>query len=113
MGKLALLKSEQDFEGFRNNKSYQSTNLKIRVRSSSPDQNTPRFGFIIPKKLVPKAVHRNLIKRRIKNALLKSASNLQAVDVLFFPRPQLLQKKFADLEQEIKLIFIKARLWKP
>jgi ribonuclease P protein component len=112
MGKLVLLKKKLDFEGFRSSKSYQSASLRIRVRSQSPNQNTPRFGFIIPKKTVPKAVHRNLIRRRIKSVLLKAAPKLRPVDVLFFPRPQLLQKKFIELEKEINIIFSNAHLWK-
>lgn len=111
MGKLALLKDKQDFEGFRSSKSYQTSTIKIRVRESA-NQNLPRFGFIIPKKLVPKVVHRNLIKRRIKSILLKFLPKLRSTDVLFFPRPNARLQKFADLEHEIELIFSKARLWK-
>ncbi|MEO8065537.1 MAG: ribonuclease P protein component [Candidatus Doudnabacteria bacterium] len=111
MPKLVLLKSEKDFAAFRASKSYQSISLKIRVRIN-PNQNTPRFGFIIPKKLVPKVVHRNLIKRRVKSLMLKFSPKLKPVDILFFPRPQMLLKKFSELETEIALIFSNARLWK-
>lgn len=111
MAKLFLLKSEHDFEGFRASKPYQSAFLKIRVHESL-NQNAPRFGFIIPKKTVPKVVHRNLIKRRIKSLLTKHLPRIKSVDVLFYPRAQVLKIKYSELEKETELIFSKARIWK-
>lgn len=108
---IVLLKTQQDFEGFRNSKAYQSGVMKIRIHKAA-NQNTSRFGFIIPKKLVPKVVHRNLIKRRIKSIMLKFSPKIRPVDILFFPHPQALKKKFSELEKEIELIFSKARIWK-
>ncbi len=111
MGSLVFLKTQQDFESFRASKSFQSAFLRIRVRTAQ-NQNSPRFGFIIPKKVLPKAADRNLLKRRMKVVLLKACPRLKATDVLFFPKSALLKKKFADLEKEIELIFTQARLWK-
>ena len=105
------LKSDQDFESFKASKSYQTGFLKIRVHFSS-DQNLPRFGFIVPKKVLAKATDRNLIKRRLKSILAKAAPRLKPVDILFFPRPQLLKRKFAEVAKEVELIFSNARLWK-
>lgn len=111
MPRLGLLKTERDFASFRASQSYQTSFIKIRIHKSL-NQNFPRFGFIIPKKLVPKAVARNLIKRRLKAVLQKRASDLKPVDVLFFPRPQILKLTFSQLQQEIELFFDKAHLWK-
>jgi|SRR3989344_4603400 len=110
MGKPVLLKTQADFDAFRTSKSYQGPTIRIRVRHGA-NQNI-RFGFIIPKKLVPKAVARNLLKRRIKAAFLKLAPKLKPADILFFPRSQALTKKFSDLESEIKSVCTNARLWK-
>lgn len=111
MGKLELLKSQQDFECFKASKLFQTSLLRIRVHFSH-NQNSPRFGFIIPKKVLPKANHRNLLKRRIKNALLKIYPRLEPIDVLFFPKSAMLKQKYSDLVKEIELIFTQARLWK-
>jgi ribonuclease P protein component len=105
------LKSDQDFENFKASKSYQTGFLKIRVHFSA-NQNLPRFGFIVPKKVLPKATDRNLIKRRLKNILAKLAPRLKSADILFFPRSQLLKRKVADVHKEVELIFSNARIWK-
>ena len=104
MSKLVLLKTQSDFEQFRLSKLYQSQLLRIRIHLSQ-NQNTPRFGFIIPKKVLPKAVDRNLLKRRIKTFLSTSQSKIKPADVLIFPKVGLLKKPFVDLEQEFKDLF--------
>jgi|GEM_PF-3319804 ribonuclease P protein component len=111
MGKLALLKTEQDFSNFRQSKSFQSRLLKIRVHYSL-NQNNPRFGFIIPKKVLPKVVDRNKLKRRIKFVLSAEVSRVQPADVLIFPHKDLLKLKFADLTAEVRQLFTQAKLWK-
>ena len=111
MSKLTFLKTDNDFAAFRASKSFQSQVLKIRVRFRS-DQNTPRFGFIVPKKVMPKVVDRNLIKRRIKSILMRTAGNLRPIDIVFYPQKDLVKKKFTDLEAEVKQLFSKAKLWK-
>ena len=111
MAKLLLLKSEQDFQAFRKSQAFQTKLLKIRVHYS-PSQNIPRFGFIIPKKQVPKVVDRNLLKRRIKSVLNQTANKLKAADVVFYPQKTLVKQSFLKLTEEIKQLFSQARLWK-
>ena len=111
MGKLVLLKTEQDFQAFRKSQSFQTKLLKIRVHFSQ-SQNIPRFGFIIPKKLVAKVVDRNLLKRRIKSALGKSVAKLKPADVVFYPQKALVKVTFAKLSEEVAQLFSQAKLWK-
>lgn len=111
MGKLILLKTQQDFTNFRASKLYQANVLKIRVHFSA-NQNTPRFGFIVPKKVLPRVVDRNLIKRRLKSILQKNINRIRPADVVFYPRKEALQLKFTDLSKQVELIFTHARLWK-
>ena len=111
MGKLKFLKTDQDFAGLRLGKSFQSSNLKLRVRFRS-DQNVPRFGFIVPKKVLPKVVDRNFIKRRIKSILAQTLPKLKVADIVFYPQSALVNKNFAELESEVKQLFEKAKLWK-
>ena len=108
---LQFLKSDSDFEAFRQSKTFSKPLLKIRVRYRQ-DQNLPRFGFIVPKKVVPRVVDRNLIKRRIKSILQKSISNLKNADVVFYPQKDLVKKTFVELNTDIEDLFKQAKLWK-
>ena len=108
---LKFLKNDQDFAAFRNSKSFQSRLLKIRVRYNL-NQNVPRFGFIVPKKVVPKVVDRNKIKRRMKSVLTTINKNLKGADIIFYPQKELLKVGFENLTLEINDLFTKARLWK-
>jgi ribonuclease P protein component len=111
MSKLVLLKTDADFERFKLGRSYQTSLLKIRIHSPLR-QNFPRFGFIIPKKVLPRAKNRNTIKRRLKNILSKVADRVKPVDVLLFPKSQALKIKFSDLEREVIVILGIAKIWK-
>jgi ribonuclease P protein component len=95
----------------RSGKSFQNLGLKIRVRFRS-DQNTPRFGFIVPKKVIPKVVDRNLIKRRLKSILLKYQAKLRPADIIFYPQKDLLKKQYVRLETDLKQLLGTAKLWK-
>ena len=111
MSRLVLLKTEQDFQAFRKSRLYQSDSIRIRVHLGA-HQNHPRFGFIVPKKSVPKAAHRNLLKRRIKAMLIKAIPKLKPVDILIFPQQRLMNKKFGDVEMVFFKLLTDAHLWK-
>jgi ribonuclease P protein component len=108
---LILFKTDEDYNKARFSKPYFSPLLKIRI-AKTVDQNLPRFGFIIPKKVVPKVTDRNRIKRRLKTIALKLSPQLQSFDVLFFPQKTAGQVKFTDLEQQVSRLINQARLWK-
>jgi ribonuclease P protein component len=108
---LKFLKTDQDFASFRLSKSFQSKLLKIRVRFAA-NQNYSRFGFIVPKKLVPRVVDRNLLKRRIKSVLIKIQGKLKPSDVIFYPQKELVKKNYQFLTSEVNNLFTKANLWK-
>lgn len=111
MGQLVILRNQKDFAAFKASKSYQSKVLKIRVHHSL-NQNIPRFGFIVPKKVLPKAVDRNLLKRRIKAILSRIHKDLKPADILIYPQATLLRKTFAQISEEIKNLISAAKLWK-
>ncbi|OGE73943.1 MAG: ribonuclease P protein component [Candidatus Doudnabacteria bacterium RIFCSPLOWO2_02_FULL_42_9] len=108
---LKFLKDDKDFAAFRTSKSFQNRFLKIRVRYAL-NQNIPRFGFIIPKKVMPKVVDRNKVKRRIKSILVQSMSKVKGADVIFYPQKGLLKQDFQTLTHDVHELFTKARLWK-
>lgn len=111
MGQLKFLKTDSDFAAFRKSKLFETPLLKIRIHFPK-DQNNPRFGFIVPKKVVPKVVDRNLLKRRIKAVLQKAAVKLRPVDVVFYPQKALIKKSFSELSEEVESLISKAKLWK-
>ena len=111
MSRLFLLKTQAEFEAFRASKSFETTLVKIRVRQAV-NQNIPRFGFIVPKKVLAKATDRNKLKRRLKSILQKFQGELVGVDVLIFPKAQTLKKTFGELQLELENLFSKARIWK-
>ncbi|MBI2607335.1 MAG: ribonuclease P protein component [Candidatus Doudnabacteria bacterium] len=109
MGRLKIIKQEKDFRQFRSGKSFQGPVLRIRIKSAN--QNTPRFGFIIPKKTVPKVTQRNKIKRRLKSILTNNLDFIKPVDVLLFPGAIAGKKKFRELEKQTVDLFKKAGIW--
>jgi ribonuclease P protein component len=110
MPKLILLKNEKDFAPARFKKSFSSPNLRIRLAFSR--QNITRFGFIIPKKVVPLASDRNKIKRRLKAIAQKCAPFLLAADILMFPQKNSLKQPFEKLQAEVINDFKRLYLWK-
>ncbi len=111
MARLVMLASQADFARFRSSRSFSVQDLRIRVLSTL-NQNAPRFGFIIPKKVLPKVTDRNVVKRRLKTILLKHSAQIKSHDVLFFPSAKILKMKFADLEKNVVQLFKRANLWK-
>jgi ribonuclease P protein component len=108
--KLVFLKTDEDFSNFKKSRSLMSANFRIRWLQPL-NQNNPRFGFIVPKKVMGKVTDRNLVKRRIKAILGKHLKNLPPIDILFFPKPGSIKLKFQDLESELVEVLKKARIY--
>jgi ribonuclease P protein component len=108
--KLVFLKTDEDFANFRRSRLATSRNLKLRVHFNT-NQNTIRFGFIIPKKALAKASDRNKLKRRLKSLMEKHLSSLKKADLLWLPQKSALKIPFRDLEDEAVALFKTARIW--
>lgn len=71
-------------------------------RSETPG---PRIGLTVPKAL-GKAVARNRIKRRLREAVRGALPLLSApVDVVLHPKRSVLETEFAAIEREVQTIF--------
>ena len=61
-----------------------------------------RLGIAVTKKVAPLAVHRNTIKRRIREVFRHSLKNLQPpMDIVVVARREAMQCTAAELENEI------------
>ncbi|HYC79805.1 MAG TPA: ribonuclease P protein component [Candidatus Binatia bacterium] len=110
--KLVFLKSEQDFSNFKKSRSLVSANFRLRwYFPEQKNQNTPRFGFIVPKKTIKKVTDRNLVKRRVKSLLNRHITAIKPADILFFPKTGTIKLKFAELEQEVIGLLKKAGVY--
>ncbi len=72
-------------------------------------RSTPRAGFTVPR-AVGKAVKRNRIKRRIREAVrLELAALDPRWDVVFNPRRGVLDAPFADLRTEVRKLISRCK----
>jgi ribonuclease P protein component len=75
------------------------------VRDVTPDSDRPRIGLTVPKAL-GKAVDRNRIKRRMREAVRRQLAVLRTpVDVVLHPRRSVIDLDFAALEREVATVF--------
>src|SRR6202044_2372966 len=69
------------------------------------DASSPRVGLTVGK-VMGKAVDRNRIKRRMREAVRKNLSKLcTPVDVILHPRRSVIDLDFATLEREVATVF--------
>jgi ribonuclease P protein component len=69
------------------------------------DDATARVGLTVGK-VMGKAVDRNRIKRRMREAVRKNLSSLSTpVDVVLHPRRSVIDLEFATLEREVAQVF--------
>jgi len=65
-----------------------------------------RFGFIVSKKVAPKAVDRNLIKRRLRSLITRHINNMKSsLDVVIIATPKTKGKTFEEFEKILNGFF--------
>jgi ribonuclease P protein component len=77
----------------------------LRPVDRRSDTEGPRVGLTVPKAL-GKAVDRNRIKRRMREAVRHNVSAIAApVDIVLHPRRVVIEMEFAELEREVAQVF--------
>ena len=104
------LKLKKDFEiVFKKGKSFSQDILFLKVLEN--DSNIKRFGFIVSRKISKKAVIRNKVKRRLREAVgtrLKEARS--GVDCVLVALPGIEKRVFVDIKKSVDKLFEKANI---
>ena len=81
------------------------------LKLKKPDQSQSRLGIIVSTKVSKSAVQRNLLKRRLRNALHQELGDLNSnLDIIFLPSKQLLGIPYEDLKSKLRRLLQKIAL---
>lgn len=105
------LNKDKDFAMvFQNGQQVKGRFLSIRALSNNLEMN--RFGVMVGLKISRRAVIRNLIKRRIKDVLIKEVANIKlGYDLVVVVFPLILDKNYQELETDLLFCFKKLKLY--
>jgi ribonuclease P protein component len=94
-------------------RSEQESSREQKNSAEQKSSNGPRVGLTVGKVVAGRAVDRNRIKRRMREAVRRHINLLtQPVDVVLHPRRSVLELEFSKLESEIAGIFSKVEACK-
>ncbi len=116
LSKLNRLKKKKDFENVA--QKGRQVNRGFLVLKFTPNgKNENRFGFVVSKKVLKRAVDRNKIKRQLRHAVRNIMSDKQighsnevGHDVVFFARFGIEKHNFDELEAIVKDLLVKTRV---
>ncbi|SES35212.1 ribonuclease P protein component [Salisediminibacterium halotolerans] len=111
MNKSYRLKKNQEFQRvFKHGKSVANRQFVVYFLEK-PEQLHPRFGLSVSKKM-GHAVTRNLIKRRMKEALSQLAPNIKKeTDVVIIARKPVSTMDFHEIKKSLTHVLNVARLF--
>jgi len=99
------LKKKKDFEKvFKKGKTIKQDLFVFKYIENN--QDSPRIGIIISKKVCSRASERNLIKRRIREIIKKEIDQLKNLDIIIIALSKISKDiPFTELEQEINKFY--------
>lgn len=104
--KINRLKAVRDFQKvFSGGKTSENNLIKIRFLKNFKKYS--RFGFVVSNAFAPRAVSRNLIKRRLRAAVYFLLKNIKpGFDIVIWPRPVLKRSTYQVILGDLKNILI-------
>ena len=108
--KINRLRKTKDFEGvFKSKKGYFFSKEKILIKVKKNNLENSRFGFVVGRKVSKKATERNLIKRKLREAVRKNLPKIKkGIDVVIVVKPGF---KENDFDRLIERIFKIAKIY--
>ena len=107
------LRRSADFERVRSNRSSWAHPLLVCSKRARDDDGPTRVGIIVGRR-VGKAIIRNRVKRRIREAARHLYSRIQpGCDVVVVGRPASAGASFEDLARALETLLTRARLLAP
>jgi ribonuclease P protein component len=106
------LRRSADFDRVRANRSSWAHPLLVCSRRPRGDPDPTRVGIVVGRR-VGKAIVRNRVKRRIREAARLLHPRLQpGNDVVFIARPGAADASFEEIARVVELLIGRARLWR-
>lgn len=108
--KLFRLTKEKDFNRvYKKGKFFAQDFLMCKIAENNFDFS--RFGIVVGTKISKRANKRNLIRRRLREAIrLKIKDIKKGFDVVMMVRPEILNKDYREIDKKVTILFRKARL---
>lgn len=105
------LRARKDFELlWKRGRSVYGHSLGIRFAKNELKES--RFGVVVGLKVHKRAVKRNLVRRRIREAIRREhADKIKGYDVAIIVRKEALDLPYQKLKDELGLLFQRAKLY--
>ncbi len=99
------LRKKKDFERvFKEGKNARGTVLYFKILETK--EPSSRIGFIVSKKISPKATERNKIRRRMKESVRAALDMLKnSWDIIIIASPQIKKSSFEEIRRDTEKTF--------
>ncbi len=110
LAKTYRIKNKKDIDNvFKNGQGFKESCLVVKSVKNNLDKI--RFAFIVSKKVSPKAVLRNKIRRQLSELSWSRIKKIKTgYDIILIASPGLETKTFQEMEETVNKIFLKAKL---
>ena len=109
--KWQRLKGKKTFSNiYKKGKVYSNELFVLYFLRRNTSEEDAKAGFIVSKKISKKAVTRNKIKRRIREAYKLFCKDLEDIDLIWFARKPIINAKLPDMKNAIINLLHKAKL---
>lgn len=110
LAKINRLRKNKDIQKvFEKGRAFKQDLLILKILPNDLDKS--RFAFIVSKKFSKKAVDRNKIKRKLREAVYSNLKkNQNGTDIIVIANPGLEVKNFKEIKEIISNLFKKAKI---